>query len=112
MARIANTPYRIAGVARTGKPRPARWQRSRCTACGAPVRIGEEALGNGRLRGTLVDDEPVAAPGGALIRRKDGFLVRDPQVTQGGKRWQWHHCPVRNGDRVTYSPRREKDGTP
>jgi len=74
------------------------WQREACEACSRPVIIAEEDTGGMRLRGALLSPEPDL--GGPLVRREDGYLIRDYAHEQPGERWGWHRCPVRNPERV------------
>lgn len=74
--------------------RPPVWQRKPCDACTQTVIVAEEDTGGGRLRGALLADEPDSS--GWLVRRDDGFIVRDPEFAVNGERYSWHRCPVRN----------------
>jgi hypothetical protein len=86
-------PKRRARRPERREHRPA-WSRKTCNACGQPVIMAEEDTGGGRLKGALLESAP--APAGVLVRRADGYVVRDPQRTLSGTRYAWHHCPVRN----------------
>jgi hypothetical protein len=87
---------------RRASPRPpghqAVWQRKTCDACDAPVRVAEEKLDGGRLRGALIERDPV--DGALLARDADGYLVRDYRHEMPGRRWAFHLCPVRNAGQV------------
>ena len=71
------------------------WLRQECSLCRAPCRMAEESIG-GRLRGALLELEPQET--GILVRRPDGYVVRDPGSGVPGKRYKWHNCPVRNAE--------------
>jgi hypothetical protein len=90
---VTRTTRRRPGPA-IRRRRDAVWQKKNCTACGAPVRLAEERLDGGRLRGALIERDPV--DGALLVRDKAGYLVRDYRHEMAGLRWAWHNCPVRN----------------
>lgn len=56
--------------------------------------LAEEDTGGGRLRSAFLEPDP--DPAGQLVRRADGYVVRDPRRVMAGERWRWHHCPARN----------------
>jgi hypothetical protein len=92
-----NRNRRRRGDESAARPRPrhrALWQRSACYACDQPVITAEEDAGGGRLKGALIEADPV--PRGVLVRDGSGHLVRDPAGVMEGSRWAWHNCPVRN----------------
>jgi hypothetical protein len=84
---------------RKGKPerqprRPAIWVRKKCGACGTPCIVAEEEDSSGRLKGALLGAG--RAPSGFLVRRADGYLVRDAKSAVSGPRFAYHDCPARN----------------
>jgi hypothetical protein len=83
---------------RKGKPerqpqRHATWVRQKCSGCGVPCIIAEEDYG-GRLRAALLD--AARTPRGFLVRRPDGYVMRDANFAVSGPRYAFHDCPARN----------------